>query len=121
MEKFGFLKWNVYQDAQKLFSIIFHIVGKLPQPYRFDLGNQIIRSSFSIILNIAEGHGRSSRREFCRFIDIALGSLHETLAAVDALRYNKLIGEGEFNDIFDRLNGISSQLGGLKKNAKSYL
>ena len=99
MEKFGFLKWSVYTDAHQLFSRILEIVKRLAQVYRFDLGNQIIRSSFSILLNIAEGHGRSSRREFARFIDIALGSLHETLAGVDVLRYNNLVDEREFRTV----------------------
>jgi four helix bundle protein len=120
MERFGFRKWTVYTDAQELFSRILEIVKRLPQTYRFDLGNQIIRSSFSIILNIAEGHGRGSQREFRRFIDIALGSLYETLAGVDALRYNTLIDSAEFDDIFHRLDNIAKQLGGLKKNSKKF-
>ncbi|MEK7612475.1 MAG: four helix bundle protein [Patescibacteria group bacterium] len=119
MEKFGFLKWPVYQESRELSLVILRIVKELPQEYRFILGNQLIRSAFSITLNIAEGSGRSSHKEFCRFIDIAQGSLYETLAGVDIFRYNKLITEQEFAGIVEQLNSVSRQMGGLKKRAKS--
>lgn len=118
MEKFRFLKWEVYKTAKDLFSLILKIVKKLPKEYRFELGSQIIRSAFSIILNIAEGSGKTSDRELNRFIDISLGSVNELLAATDVLKDNRFITDEEFNEIFQKLISISSQLGGFKKKLK---
>ena len=115
---FRFLEWKVYRDARTLHSVILKVVGKLPKEYRFELGSQINRSSFSIILNIAEGSGKSSDVEFNRFLNIALGSASETLAGVDVLRYNKLISESEFNLINTILAGIIGQLHGFKKKLR---
>jgi four helix bundle protein len=115
MEKFRFLKWKAYQDSKKLFSLILKIVKKLPKEYRFELGSQVIKSALSVILNIAEGSGKSSDKELNRFIDISLGSLHETLAAVDVLKSDKLVTEAEFDEIFKQVDNISDQLGGFKK------
>ena len=115
MDKFRFLKWEVYQDSKKLFSFVLRLVKKLPKEYRFELGSQIIRCAFSIILNIAEGSGKISDKELNRFIEISLGSANELLAAVDVLRDNNFITDDEFNETYQRLNSISNQLGGFKK------
>ena len=118
MNKFRFLKWEVYKDAKDLLGLILKIVKKLPREFRFELGSQLIRSAFSIILNIAEGSGKTSDKELNRFIDISLGSISELLAAVDVLRDNNFITNTEFDEIFKKLVSISNQLGGFKKKLK---
>ena len=105
----------MYKDSQSLFSAILAITKKLPREYRFELGSQIIRSALSVILNIAEGSGKTSDKELNRYIEIALGSLYETLAGVDTLKNNGLATEKEFFDIQNRVSDICSQLGGFKK------
>ena len=119
MDKFRFLNWEVYRDAKKLLTFILKIVKKLPREYRFELGSQIIRSVFSIILNIAEGSGKTSDKELNRYIEIALGSVNETLAALDVFKENGFITENEFNQGYKMLYSISNQLGGFKKKLRS--
>lgn len=116
--QFRFLSWKVYNDSQELFSLILNVVKKLPREYRFELSNQIIRSCLSIILNIAEGSGKHSEKEFCRFIDISLGSAYETLACADTLHRNKFIVTSEFSSITKIIDEICRQLGGLKKKSQ---
>jgi four helix bundle protein len=115
MKKFRFLEWDVYRDTRELFSLILEIVKKLPKEYRYELGSQVIRSAFSVILNMAEGSGKNSDVELNRFINISLGSLNETLAATDVLRYNKFVTEKEFANIYGKIDSISNRLGGFKK------
>lgn len=115
MKKFRFLDWEVYKDSRKLFSDVLLVVRRLPKEYRYELGSQIIRAALSIVLNIAEGSGKSSDKELNRFIDISLGSVNETVAAVDLLRENRFITPEEFQQIYQRLDSISNQLGGFKK------
>lgn len=115
MEKFRFLNWQVYRDSKLLMSLVFKLVRQLPKEYRFELGSQIVRSAFSILLNIAEGSGKMSDKETNRFIEVALGSVNETLAGIDVLRDNKLITQCEFDEAYQFLYSISNQLGGLKK------
>lgn len=115
MKKFRFLEWEVYQDAQGLFTSILKIVRKLPKEYRFEIGSQLVRSVFSIILNIAEGSGKASDKELNRFIEIALGSLYETLAALDTLRKMNFLTDREFQQLFQNIDSIANQLGGFKK------
>ncbi|MDO8565065.1 MAG: four helix bundle protein [bacterium] len=115
MKQFRFREWKVYQDAHRLFSLLLKVVKKLPKEYRFELGSQLVRSSSSILLNIAEGSGKQSEKELNRFIETALGSAYETLANIDILRFNNLIEEKDFGDAQQIITDICSQLGAFKK------
>jgi len=95
--------------------LILEITKKLPREFRFELTSQLIRSSFSIILNIAEGSGKISDKELNRFLDIALGSTYETVAGMDTLRISGFVDEDDFNKIKALAGAICDQLGGFKK------
>jgi four helix bundle protein len=115
MRKFQFLEWAVYKEAKLLIILILKVARRLPNDLRFSLGSQLIRAALSIALNIAEGSGKSSRKELNRFLEIALGSTYETLAAVDILKDSSLISAEEYEQILSMLYSISNQLGGFKK------
>lgn len=63
--------------AMELASGIYQLSGRLPDTERFGLRTQLQRAAVSVPSNIAEGHARSSTREFLKFISIAHGSLAE--------------------------------------------
>lgn len=119
MKKFRFLDWEVYKNSKQLTVLILKLVKDLPKEYRFEVGSQIVRSSFSIVLNIAEGSGKASDRELNRFLDIALGSAYETLAGIDILKENNLVTKVSYDEIYNRIYSISSQLGGFKRKVVS--
>ncbi|MFZ1654855.1 MAG: four helix bundle protein [Candidatus Moraniibacteriota bacterium] len=119
MEQFRFLDWPVYRSAQELFTLVLGLVQALPKEYRYDLGSQLVRSSFSVVLNIAEGSGKSSDKEMNRFLEISLGSLYETLAAAETLQGMKLVSREEFVLVHERASGIAKQIGGFKKKLDS--
>lgn len=118
MEQFRFRNWQVYQDSQKLFSEILGVVNSLPHQFRNSFGDQITRSSLSIVLNIAEGSGKNSIKELNRFLNVALGSAYETLACADTLMQNKFITPQKQRDLEKRLESICSQIGGFKKKLR---
>lgn len=118
MSEFRFLDWPVYNESQELFSELLKVVKRLSQEYRFEMGSQMIRSSLSISLNIAEGSGKWSDKELKRYFNIALGSLYETLAAADILKRNRFIDETEFYFLYGKIQSIAKQLNGFKKTLK---
>jgi four helix bundle protein len=57
---------------------MYELASRLPRSEQGDLASQIRRACKSIPSNIAEGFGRrTTPREFCRFLSIALGSTNE--------------------------------------------
>jgi four helix bundle protein len=112
---FIFLDWPVYKDARDLYVFCHKLVKNLPREYRFEVGSQLLRSSLSVAANIAEGKGKNSDRELNHFFNIALGSLNETVAHVDALRETGLVDNDAFGDLLNKATAISQQLGGFKR------
>ena len=61
----------------KLVQVVCAVTQGFPQEERYGLVQQMRRSAVSIPSNIAEGAGRTGRREFANFVSIARGSLSE--------------------------------------------
>ena len=53
------------------------LTRQLPKQENYALADQIRRSAISIPSNIAEGYGRTSQRDYVRFLAIARGSSYE--------------------------------------------
>ena len=75
----GFESLQVWQKAHALMLLVHReVVRYLPPEEKWDLADQIRRSSKSVGANIAEGHGRYYYRDRVRFCYNARGSLSET-------------------------------------------
>lgn len=67
----------VWQHAMKLARCVYEVVRDFPKEEIFGLSSQIRRAAVSIPSNIAEGHGRTTRKGFAVFLAQARGSLNE--------------------------------------------
>jgi four helix bundle protein len=72
-----------WQKAMELVVDIYVVTKGLPKEETYGLISQMRRAAVSIPSNLAEGHGRSSKREFHQFIGIARGSLLELETQVE--------------------------------------
>ncbi|MBO2544783.1 four helix bundle protein [Salegentibacter sp. BDJ18] len=68
---------TVYKTSIDLVIDIYQLSQNFPDSEKFGLTSQIRRASVSIPSNISEGAARSSKKEFIRFLYIALGSVAE--------------------------------------------
>jgi len=68
---------KAWQAAMSLVAEVYRLTAGLPHSERFGLVQQMRRAAISISSNLAEGHIRRSKREFLRFVVVALGSLAE--------------------------------------------
>jgi four helix bundle protein len=73
-----FVDLSSYRLAAELADYVYELVSRWPQPARFAMGTQVIRSADSIGANIAESTGRETTPDKRRFLIIARGSLRET-------------------------------------------
>jgi four helix bundle protein len=121
----GLKRLQVWVTAKDYALMIYkQALPLLPSDEKWNLNQQLCRSSLSISANIAEGHGRFHYQDNVRFCYNARGSLEETLSHLvcafeigyipDAL-YNKLESEGE--EIDKMLNGYISYLKKSKQRA----
>ena len=70
-------KYLVWEKSHQLTLDVYRNTTSFPKEELFGLISQIKRSSSSIPTNIAEGCGRNSDKDFCRFLYIAFGSANE--------------------------------------------
>src|SRR5262249_39317047 len=66
-----------WQKAMSLAEMAYALSAKLPKEELYGLSAQLRRAAVSIPVNIAEGQGRRTAREFKRFPSISHGSLRE--------------------------------------------
>ncbi len=74
---------KVYQEALRFVSWAGPIIEELPA--KLAAKDQLDRASTSIVLNLAEGNGKRSRPDRCRYFDTARGSGVECAACLDVL------------------------------------
>lgn len=75
--------------------------------------NQLDRASTSVVLNLAEGNGKRSHLDRCRFLDIARGSAVECAACLDVLVVRGRLTEFKQDEGKAMLLAIVSMLAGL--------
>ncbi len=75
--KFKYEDLEIWQLALELIKIIYQLLKKFPADEKYDLVSQGKRAVVSIALNIAEGSGRHTDKDFSLFINRAITSLQE--------------------------------------------
>ena len=107
-------KLKVYQLSLEFNKYANKICSKLD--FRSDIKNQLDRASNSILLNIAEGNGKYSKKDKCRFFDISVGSSFECASCLDILFIRNLISDEDLNTGKLMLKEMISMLVGLIKS-----
>ncbi len=68
---------DVWNRAMDLAVEVYSITSQFPKEELFGLVSQTRRAAVSVPSNIAEGAARNSRKEYIRFLYVALGSIAE--------------------------------------------
>ena len=116
---FNFEKLDVWQEAIRFADLIYTVTSKFPLQERFGLTNQMRRAAVSVSSNIAEGSSRLSRVDFARFVEIATGSLFETLSQARIAVNQKFLLQESYAYIFQAAEKQSRMLSGLRRSLLS--
>lgn len=73
----SFKKLTVWVRSVELAKEIYGATESMPTKEAYGLQNQMRRAAVSIPSNIAEGHRRTTKKDFLHFLDIADGSAAE--------------------------------------------
>lgn len=111
----GYQQLRVWQDAIQFYALNCRVFKTFPYELR-RVASQAIASSDSVHRNIAEGYCRRSIREYLNYLNIALGSLGESVSGLHAYREAKQLREEDF----ESLNQLAYKLeNGLLKLVES--
>lgn len=110
---FRFQKLDVWRKATGLASLVYELTRQFPEAGRFGLVSQMRRSAVSVAANIAEGSGRRSRRDFVRFLDVAYGSLMETVSHATIAADQRFLQPEDFDRILVGADEVARMLSGL--------
>lgn len=118
-KKQKFRKLLIWQKAMLFISHVYKNSNEYPKQEMFGLTDQIRRAAVGISLNIAEGSGAGSDKEFARFLRMALRSLYEVIAACEIaqmLKYSKIT---ESEKLLIEAEELARMIGGLLKKLKT--
>ena len=91
----GYQKLRVWNDAIDYYAETYRVFRGFP--YELNrVARQALASSDSVHRNIAEGYCRRSIHEYLNFLNVALGSLGESVSGLHAYRESNQLTKEEF-------------------------
>jgi four helix bundle protein len=104
-------KLEVWKKAHETYLFIKkEITSKFPKEERFELTAQLNRAALSIPLNIVEGCGRYSDKDFAHFLDTSLGSTNETDYCCFAAMELSYISDNMYETASSLINEVRAML-----------
>jgi len=110
-----FRKLEVYRRALRFTRTVRRLTSKFPKEERFVLTPQFRKAADSIVLNIAEGAGCGSKKEFSKFLGYSIRSGYECGGCSDIAATQNYMDSREYQDIIKETNEIVSMLIGLQR------
>lgn len=104
-------KLEVWKKSHELYMHIKKsIAPKFPKEERYELSSQLLRAALSVPLNIVEGSGKFTDKDFARFLDNSLGSTNETDYCCFAAYELKYITEQDYLVVNKMVNEVRAML-----------
>jgi four helix bundle protein len=107
----------VWQKSIELVKLVYRLTADFPKEELYGLTSQMRRAAVSIPANIAEGKGRSHKKEYVQFLYTARGSTYELSTLIVVAKEVGLLtaenareGNEDIVEILAMLNGLISAI-----------
>ena len=107
---------KVYKKALNFTKSVRMVTMNFPKEELFVQTSQFRRAADSIALNIAEGAGDLSKKEFSRFLNYSIRSGFECVGCADIALENDFLHELSHREIVSTVNEIIAMPDGLQKS-----
>ncbi|MFQ5633355.1 MAG: four helix bundle protein [bacterium] len=110
---------NSWHKAHALTIKVYKITKDFPREELYGITSQLRRACSSIPTNIAEGCGRETEAELCRFSYIAMGSASETECLFILTKDLKYISDTQYRELSNDIVEIKKIITGYIQKLKT--
>ena len=111
---FAFEDLHVYWKAVEFSVKVIENVDTMDLPRKhFRLIEQLESCSSSIAMNISEGKGRYTHKDFKKFLYIARGSLYETVTMLQIFKRLNWMSQEIYSELYEEALELNKMLAGL--------
>ena len=110
---------KIYVRSLELATEVYRLSRRLPREEMFGLVSQMRRAAVSVALNVAEGSGASSSREFARYLDIARRSLYETATCLEICMRLALLPAADCRVLHDEADELAAMVAGFRAQLRA--
>jgi four helix bundle protein len=112
----NFRKLTVWNAAMSLTVELYKLTEGFPKQEVYGLASQLRRAAVSIPSNIAEGSGRGSDKDFCRFLDIAISSCFELETQIEISYRMDYLSEEAYTKLTDSCSQVQKMIYSFRRN-----
>lgn len=115
----NFKDLSVWKKARQNVLSIYKVSKGFPKEERYCLTGQLRRAAISVPANLAEGCGKSSDKDFGRYVQNSFGSSQEIEYLIFLAFELGYISLAEFKTLDQNINEVKAMLLGLLKTLRS--
>lgn len=112
----NFRKLTVWNSAMSLTVELYKLTEGFPKQEVYGLASQMRRAAVSIPSNIAEGSGRGSDKDFCRFLDIAISSCFELETQIEISYRMDYLTEEAYKQLTASCSEVQKMIYSFRRN-----
>jgi four helix bundle protein len=106
---------RVWQGGMNLVELVYRVSIGFPKAEIYGLTSQVRRAAVSVPSNIAEGHARTSTKDYLNHLSMAQGSLAEVQTQLEIAKRLGYIVDGQIASILDEATILGKQLHALRE------
>lgn len=115
---FRFEGLEIWRLARAYAGEVYAITASFPPEERYGLATQLDRAVNSIALNIAEGAGQSTNRQFNHYLGIAVGSVFEVVAGLFLAEDRGYITEETRRQLYEEGDKLGRKINAFRKTLR---